>query len=177
VPDANSGKSQSKPSLPGRLWKWIDRRTGADKILRSSLDEPVPGGARFAYVFGSGLLFIFLSQIVTGLCLALYYVPSPFAAHASVAYIVKEVAAGSFLRSLHSYGSTAMLVVLLLHFLQTLLYGSYKGKRELLWIAGGTLALLVLGMAFTGYLLVVGSECVCCWRRRHGHCWGGAIHW
>jgi ubiquinol-cytochrome c reductase cytochrome b subunit len=153
VPDANSEKSQSKPSLPRRLWKWIDRRTEADKILRGSLDEPIPGGGRFAYVFGSGLLFIFLSQIITGLCLALYYVPSPFAAHASVAYIVKEVAAGSFLRSLHSYGSTAMLVVLLLHFLQTLLYGSYKGKRELLWIAGGTLALLVLGMAFTGYFL------------------------
>jgi ubiquinol-cytochrome c reductase cytochrome b subunit len=153
VPDANSEKSQNKPSLPGRLWKWIDRRTGADKVLRNSLDEPVPGGARFAYVFGSALLFIFLSQIVTGLCLALYYVPSPLNAHVSVAYIVKEVAAGSFLRSLHSYGSTAMLVVLLLHFLQTLLYGSYKGKRELLWIAGCALALLVLGMAFTGYFL------------------------
>jgi ubiquinol-cytochrome c reductase cytochrome b subunit len=153
VPDANSEKSQNKPSLPGRLWKWIDRRTGADKVLRNSLDEPVPGGARFAYVFGSGLLFIFLSQIITGLCLALYYVPSPLNAHSSVAYIVKEVAAGSFLRSLHSYGSTAMLVVLLLHFLQTLLYGSYKGKRELLWIAGCALALLVLGMAFTGYFL------------------------
>jgi ubiquinol-cytochrome c reductase cytochrome b subunit len=152
-PDANSEKSQSKPSLPGRLWKWIDRRTGADKILRNSLDEPVPGGARFAYVFGSGLLFIFISQIITGLCLALYYVPSPLNAHSSVAYIVKEVAAGSFLRSLHSYGSTAMLVVLLLHFLQTLLYGSYKGKRELLWIAGCVLALLLLGMAFTGYFL------------------------
>jgi ubiquinol-cytochrome c reductase cytochrome b subunit len=135
------------------LWKWIDRRTGADKILRNSLDEPVPGGARFAYVFGSGLLFIFISQIITGLCLALYYVPSPLNAHSSVAYIVKEVAAGSFLRSLHSYGSTAMLVVLLLHFLQTLLYGSYKGKRELLWIAGCVLALLLLGMAFTGYFL------------------------
>ena len=153
MPDANSEKSQNKPSLPGRLWKWIDRRTGADKVLRNSLDEPVPGGARFAYVFGSGLLFIFLSQIITGLCLALYYVPSPLNAHSSVAYIVKEVAAGSFLRSLHSYGSTAMLVVLLLHFLQTLLYGSYKGKRELLWIAGCALALLVLGMAFTGYFL------------------------
>jgi len=152
-PDANSEKSQSTPSLPGRLWKWIDRRTGADKILRNSLDEPVPGGARFAYVFGSGLLFIFISQIITGLCLALYYVPSPLNAHSSVAYIVKEVAAGSFLRSLHSYGSTAMLVVLLLHFLQTLFYGSYKGKRELLWIAGCALALLLLGMAFTGYFL------------------------
>jgi ubiquinol-cytochrome c reductase cytochrome b subunit len=153
VPDPNPEKDLGRPSLPGRLWKWIDQRTGADQTLRSNLDEPIPGGARFAYVFGSALLFIFLSQIVTGICLALYYVPSPLAAHASVAYIVKEVAAGSFLRSLHSYGSTAMLVVLLLHFLQTLLYGSYKGKRELLWIAGCTLALLVLGMAFTGYLL------------------------
>ena len=74
-------------------------------------------------------------------------------AHASVAYIVKEVAAGAFLRSLHSYGSSAMIVVLVLHFLQTFLYGSYKGKRELLWISGCTLSLLVLGMAFTGYLL------------------------
>jgi ubiquinol-cytochrome c reductase cytochrome b subunit len=153
MPNANPEKSGSRPSLLGRLWKWIDQRTGADRILRQSLDEPIPGGARFAYVFGSALLFIFFSQIVTGICLALYYVPSPLTAHASVAYIVKEVAAGSFLRSLHSYGSTAMLVVLLLHFLQTLLYGSYKGKRELLWIAGCTLALLVLGMTFTGYLL------------------------
>ena len=152
-PDENPEKELERPSLPGRLWKWLDQRTGADQTLRSNLAEPIPGGARFAYVFGSALLFIFLSQIVTGICLALYYVPSPLAAHASVAYIVKEVAAGSFLRSLHSYGSTAMLVVLLLHFLQTLLYGSYKGKRELLWIAGCTLALLVLGMAFTGYLL------------------------
>jgi len=153
TPDANFEKSQAKSGLSDRLWKWIDQRTGVDRILRSSLDEPVPGGARFAYVFGSALLFIVVSQIVTGLCLALYYVPSPFAAHASVSYIVKEVAAGSFLRSLHSYGSTAMLVVLLLHFLQTFLYGSYKGKRELLWIAGCILALLVLGMTFTGYLL------------------------
>ena len=153
MPDPNSEKNGSRPGLLGRLWKWIDQRTGVDQILRQSLDEPIPGGARFAYVFGSALLFIFLSQIVTGICLALYYVPSPLAAHASVAYIVKEVAAGSFLRSLHSYGSTAMLIVLLLHFLQTILYGSYKGKRELLWIAGCTLALLVLGMTFTGYLL------------------------
>jgi ubiquinol-cytochrome c reductase cytochrome b subunit len=87
------------------------------------------------------------------MCLALYYAPSPMTAHASVAYIVKEVAAGAFLRSLHSYGSSAMIVVLLLHFLQTFLYGAYKGKRELLWISGCTLSLLVLGMAFTGYLL------------------------
>src|SRR5664279_3579549 len=142
-----------RPSLVRRIWSWVDRRTGAGQILRSSLDEPIPGGARFAYVFGSALLFIFISQIVTGLCLALYYSPSPMTAHASVAYIVKEVAAGAFLRSLHSYGSSAMIIVLLLHFLQTFLYGAYKGKRELLWISGCTLSLFVVGMAFTGYLL------------------------
>src|ERR1700674_3636797 len=153
MPDAKPEEARNGLSPPGRLWKWFDQRTGADQILRSSLDEPIPGGARFAYVFGSALLFIFMSQMVTGLCLALYYVPAPMTAHVSVAYIVKEVAAGSFLRSLHSYGSSAMVVVLLLHFVQTLLYGSYKGKRELLWISGCTLALLVLGMAFTGYLL------------------------
>lgn len=153
MPEVNSERDQSGPSPLGRLWQWTDQRTGADRILRQSLGEAIPGGARFAYVFGSALLFIFISQIVTGTCLALYYVPAPMTAHVSVAYIIKEVAAGSFLRSLHSYGSSAMVVVLLLHFLQTFLYGSYKGKRELLWISGCTLSLLVLGMTFTGYLL------------------------
>ncbi|MGB8129307.1 MAG: cytochrome b N-terminal domain-containing protein [Candidatus Angelobacter sp.] len=142
---------QTRPQ--GRAWKWFDRRTGVNEILHKSLDEPIPGGARFAYVFGSGLLFLFISQIITGICLTLYYVPSAESAHVSVAYMVKEVSAGSFLRSLHAYGASAMIVVLILHFLQTFLYGSYKGKRELLWISGGVLSLLILGMAFTGYLL------------------------
>ena len=137
----------------GRLFRWIDKRTGLDTILKVSLDEPIPGGARWAYVFGSGLLFLFISQVITGICLAVYYVPSAQNAHVSVAYITKEVAAGDFLRSLHYYCSSAMVIVLLLHFLQTFLYGAYKGRRELLWISGGTLALLVTGMAFTGYLL------------------------
>jgi ubiquinol-cytochrome c reductase cytochrome b subunit len=140
-------------SLGKRIFHWMDRRAGVDKLMKESLDEPIPGGARFAYVFGSGLLFIFISQIITGLCLALYYVPSAETAHTSVAYITKEVAAGAFLRSLHYYGSSAMIIVLVLHFLQTFLYGSFKGRRELLWISGATLSLFVLGMGFTGYLL------------------------
>ena len=140
-------------SLSKRIFHWMDRRAGIDKLMKESLDEPIPGGARYAYVFGSGLLFIFISQIITGICLALYYVPSAETAHTSVAYITKQVAAGAFLRSLHYYGSSAMIIVLLLHFLQTFLYGSFKGRRELLWLSGATLSLLVLGMGFTGYLL------------------------
>ena len=136
-----------------RIFHWMDRRAGVDKLMKESLDEPIPGGARFAYVFGSGLLFIFISQIITGICLAIYYVPSAETAHTSVAYITKQVAAGAFLRSLHYYGSSAMIFVLVLHFLQTFLYGSFKGRRELLWMSGATLSLLVMGMGFTGYLL------------------------
>jgi ubiquinol-cytochrome c reductase cytochrome b subunit len=132
---------------------WLNRRTGLDDVLRTALYEPIPGGARLAYIFGSGLLFIFLSQIITGIFLALYYVPSADHAHTTVAYITKVVTAGSFLRSLHSYGASAMVIVLLLHLSQTYIYGAYKGRRELLWISGCALFGLVLGMAFTGYLL------------------------
>ena len=126
--------SASTAGLPQRLFRWLDKRTGVDGLMKESLDEPIPGGARLAYVFGSGLIFIFISQIITGICLAIYYVPSAETAHTSVAYISKQVAAGAFLRSLHYYGSSAMIIVLALHFLQTFLYGSFKGRRELLWM-------------------------------------------
>src|ERR1700730_19130111 len=65
----------------------------------------------------------------------------------------KEVSGGSFLRSIHSYGSSAIVIVLLLHIIQTFIYGSYKGRRELLWVVGWILFVLMLGMSFTGYLL------------------------
>jgi ubiquinol-cytochrome c reductase cytochrome b subunit len=136
-----------------RFWKWLDDRSGIDEMLHVALDEPIPGGARYAYIFGSGLLFVFLSQIITGTFLALYYVPSADHAHTTVAYITKEVAAGSFLRSLHVYGASAMVIIALLHICQTFLYGSFKGRREMVWLSGCVLFALVLGMAFTGYLL------------------------
>jgi ubiquinol-cytochrome c reductase cytochrome b subunit len=143
----------SKESRKTGLFGWFDQRTGFDGLLRESLDEPIPGGARFAYVFGSALLFIFISQVITGVFLALYYVPSADHAHTTVAYITKEVTSGSFLRSVHAYGSSAMVILLLLHVTQTFLYGSYKGRRELLWLSGCVLFALILCMAFTGYLL------------------------
>jgi quinol-cytochrome oxidoreductase complex cytochrome b subunit/cytochrome c5 len=144
-----TGQQESARGLLG----WFNRRTGLDSLLRTALYEPIPGGARFAYIFGSGLLFIFISQVITGVFLALYYVPSADHAHTTVAYITKTVTAGAFLRSLHAYGSSAMVIVLLLHLSQTYLYGAYKGRREILWLSGCFLFALILGMAFTGYLL------------------------
>src|SRR6202790_4850558 len=145
-------QSSARQAAAG-IWGWLNHRTGLDSLLRTALYEPIPGGARLAYVFGSGLLFIFISQVITGVFLALYYVPSADHAHTTVAYITKAVTAGSFLRSLHTYGASAMVVVLLLHLSQTYFFGSYKGPREILWLSGCILFALVLGMAFTGYLL------------------------
>src|SRR4030095_8467799 len=138
---ADEDQSNQQPIHPyssrrQRLYRWIDRRTGIGHLLHEALDEPIPGGARWAYVFGSVLLFLFISQTITGIFLALYYVPSADRAHTTVAYIVKEVTGGSFLRSLHAYGSSAIVIVVLLHLTQTYLYGAYKGRRELLWMSG-----------------------------------------
>src|SRR6202790_2578568 len=135
------------------IWSWLDGLTGVDAVLCSALYESIPGGVRFAYVFGFGLLFIIISQVITGIFLALYYVFSADHTNTTVSYITKAVTAGSFLRSLHAYGASAMIIVLLLHLSQTYIYGAYKGPRELLWVSGCVLFALVLGMAFTGYLL------------------------
>jgi len=147
----NMDSSEQKPA--SGMWAWLNHRTGVDDLLKTALYEPIPGGARFAYIFGSGLLFIFISQVITGVFLALYYVPSADHAHTTVAYITKAVTAGSFLRSLHAFGSSALVIVLLLHLSQTYIYGAYKGRREILWLSGCVLFALILGMAFTGYLL------------------------
>ena len=132
---------------------WVDQRTGLNALLKKALGEPIPGGARLAYIFGSGLIFIFILQAITGVFLTLYYVPSADHAYSTVSYITKEVTSGSFLRSLHAYGSSAMVIILILHVTQTIIYGAYKRQRELLWLSGCFLSVLILGMAFTGYLL------------------------
>jgi len=149
----SSPKSTDDPNIATKLDNWLDQRTGIDSILHETLDEPIPGGARWAYIFGSGLLFLFVSQVITGVFLSLYYVPSSDHAHTVVSYIVKVVTSGSFIRSIHAYGSSGIIILLLLHIGQTILYGSYKGRRELLWLSGCILLALMLGMAFTGYLL------------------------
>lgn len=135
------------------LFNWIDERTAISTLWSSLMDEEIPGGARWEYVFGSGLLFVFATQVLTGILLLFYYVPSTDHAHTSVAYIQKEVFLGSYIRGFHYYGANTMLILLVLHFLQTFLWGAYKKKRELLWIVGLLLFLLILGFLFTGYLL------------------------
>jgi ubiquinol-cytochrome c reductase cytochrome b subunit len=136
-----------------QAYEWLDERTGIKQVTSELLDEPIRGGARFAYVFGSVLLFLFGIQVATGIFLSMYYVPSADHAHASVAYIQKAVPGGWLLRGLHHYGASAMVVLAVVHLAQAYFFGAYKNKRELLWGAGVVMLLMVLAFSFTGYLL------------------------
>jgi ubiquinol-cytochrome c reductase cytochrome b subunit len=132
---------------------WLDNRTGFRGVIRAALEEPIPGGARWAYVMGSGLAFTFGLQVLTGILLAMYFSPSATDAWASVWYIQTQVTWGNVVRGLHHFGSSAMVVLLVLHMVQVFVFGAYKRPRELNWVVGVLLLFVVLGFALTGYLL------------------------
>lgn len=132
---------------------WIDERTGIRKLVGEALDEPVPGGARVRYVFGSVLTYLFMQQVVLGILLATYYSPSASDAWASTAYIQDRVAGGWFLRGLHHHGSSMMVVVTIMHLCQVVIAGAYRKPREFNWWTGLLMGGLVLAFALTGYLL------------------------
>ena len=117
------------------------------------LDEPVTGGARWAYVFGSALTLVFVLQLVTGLLLMTVYAPSATTAWASVHYISNRLAGGWIIRGLHHFGSQAMVVLLGAHLLQVAIFGAYKRPREMNWFLGLALLAVTLGFSLTGYLL------------------------
>ena len=136
-----------------QLDRAIDERIGHRKLIDEALNEPIRGGASWAYIFGSATLILFMVQVATGLVLAMYYSPSATDAWASVAYIEREVALGSVVRGLHHHAAGAMVVMAVLHMLQVVLYGAYKAPREANWLTGLALFGLVLAFALTGYLL------------------------
>lgn len=139
--------------MANSLYEWLDARLKLKPLGHTLLDEPIPGGASWIYVFGSATLFLFLLQAMTGMFLALYYVPSPDSAYDTVQFIQHEVSYGWFVRGLHHWGASAVMVAIGLHLLQVYLYGAYKRPRELMWMVGVALLLLMMAFGFTGYLL------------------------
>jgi len=137
----------------GRLADFLDDRTGFRALVHEALFERVPGGARWRYVWGSTLVFAFMTQVVTGLFLWANYAPSAQTAWESVFYIQHEMTGGWLLRGIHHVMAQAMVVLLALHLLQVVIDGAYKAPREVNFWLGLVLMMLVLGMALTGYLL------------------------
>jgi ubiquinol-cytochrome c reductase cytochrome b subunit len=139
--------------MASRIFEWLDSRLNLKSVERTLLDEPIPGGASWIYVFGSATLFLFVLQAITGMFLAIYYAPTPDHAYDSVQYIETQVTFGWFVRGLHHWGASGMVMAVGLHMLQVFLYGAYKPPRELMWMVGVVLLLVVMAFAFTGYLL------------------------
>jgi Cytochrome b subunit of the bc complex len=133
---------------------WFEQRLQLAGPIGETMAHPVPRQtASWAYVFGSAALTVLVLQIVTGILLALIYVPSAGEAWSSLQTLNHEIALGWFIRALHGWGSNFMIAIVLIHMVQVFLFGAHKFPRELTWIVGVVLLLMTLGMAFTGQVL------------------------
>jgi menaquinol-cytochrome c reductase cytochrome b subunit len=132
---------------------WLEERTGASTFLRGFLYRKVPKGTNWFYTLGTATMFAFLSQAVTGVFLAMYYEPDATRAYESASRITNEVFLGEFVRGMHKWGSTVMIVLIFVHMGRVFFFGAYKYPRELNWVIGVVLLVLTLMMGLTGYLL------------------------
>ncbi len=138
--------------MAARFVNWLDERLAWRSVWGSIFVRKIPR-VNWLYTLGSATLLAAINQIVTGILLTIYYVPTPDHAYESVQYITNEVNAGWFIRGLHHWGASAMVVLAFLHMLRIIYHGAYKYPREVTWLTGVFLLLITLGFGFTGYLL------------------------
>lgn len=143
-----------------KIYDWIDERVDITPLWRDVADHEVPEHVNpahhfsaFVYCFGGLTFFVVVIQILSGMFLTMYYVPDIENAWKSVYYLQTEVAHGQIVRGMHHWGSSVLIVMLLLHTVRVFFQGAYKKPRELNWIVGVLLFFIVLGLGFTGYLL------------------------
>ena len=150
--------SSENQGAGARLLAWVDARFPLTKMINEHAAEYyAPKNFNFWYLFGVLSLVVLVIQLVTGIFLTMNYKPSAADAFASVEYIMRDVQWGWLIRYMHSTGASAFFVVVYLHMFRGLLYGSYKPPRELLWIFGMLIYLVLMGEAFMGYLLPWGQ--------------------
>ncbi len=138
--------------MASKLGAWLDERSGWRQVWEVIFLRKIPK-VNWFYTLGSATLFVAINQMITGILLTIYYVPTPDHAYDSVQYITGQVPAGWFIRGLHHWGASAMVVLVVLHLLRVLIFGAYKYPREMTWITGVFLLLVTVGFGFTGYLL------------------------
>lgn len=145
--------------LGEKLWNWWDSRfpTAAIEYKKHMSEYYAPKNFNFWYFFGSLALLVLVIQIVTGIFLVMHYKPDATLAFASVEYIMRDVPWGWLIRYMHSTGASAFFVVVYLHMYRGLIYGSYRKPRELVWIFGCAIFLMLMAEAFFGYLLPWGQ--------------------
>jgi len=144
--------------LADKALNWIDARFPLSATWKAHVSEYyAPKNFNFWYAFGSLALLVLVIQIVTGIFLVMHYKPDATLAFASVEYIMRDVPWGWLVRYMHSTGASAFFIVVYLHMVRGLLYGSYRKPRELVWLFGVGIFLCLMGEAFFGYLLPWGQ--------------------
>ena len=142
----------------GGLLGWIDQRFPLTKLWKSQVAEYyAPKNFNFWYYFGVLSLVVLANQLITGIFLTMQYKPSAAEAFASIEYIMRDVDGGWLIRYMHSTGASAFFIVIYLHMFRALLYGSARKPRELIWIFGCLIFLLLMAEAFMGYVLPWGN--------------------
>ena len=140
------------------LLNWIDSRFPLTETWNKHIAEYyAPKNFNFFYFFGSLAMLCLVLQIVTGIFLTMHYKPDAEMAFASVEYIMRDVPGGWFIRYMHSTGASMFFIVIYLHMFRGLIYGSFKGPRELVWLIGMLIYLALMAEAFMGYLLPWGQ--------------------
>ena len=141
-----------------QFMQWVDDRFPATKVWNEHLAEYyAPKNFNFWYFFGSLALLVLVNQILTGIWLTMNYNPSGEGAYASVEFIMRDVEWGWLLRYMHSTGASAFFLVVYLHMFRGLIYGSFRKPRELVWLFGMIIFVLLMAEAFMGYLLPWGN--------------------
>ena len=140
------------------LGRWFESRLPIVGLVHSSfVAYPTPRNLNYLWAFGAILSFMLVSQIVTGIILAMHYVPSSALAFDSIEHIMRDVNYGWLIRYLHTNGASMFFFAVYVHIFRGLYYGSYKAPREVLWILGVIIYLLMMATAFMGYVLPWGS--------------------
>ncbi|HJN37953.1 MAG TPA: cytochrome b N-terminal domain-containing protein [Gammaproteobacteria bacterium] len=140
------------------IGRWIEKRLPLGSFIYQHLSHYyAPKNLNFWYYFGSLSLLVLVNQIISGIFLLMYYVPTAEGAFASVEFISREVQYGWLIRYLHTTGASAFFIVIYLHMFRALMYGSYRKPRELLWLIGMLLFILLMAEAYTGYVLPWGQ--------------------
>jgi menaquinol-cytochrome c reductase cytochrome b subunit len=142
---------------------WMEDRTGIVTMLEHFLYEPVPKRGKWLYTLGSATLFLITLQFLTGILLLFYYVPSTEEAWDSIYYMMTDVYFGPLIRGIHFWSANILVVVIGLHMCRTFFSGAYKAPREINWVVGVVLILLVTILAFTGYALRWDAEGFWAW--------------
>ena len=148
------------PNAPAaeKLLNWVDNRFPASKLFKEHMSEYyAPKNFNFFYIFGALSVLVLVIQIVTGIFLVMHYKPDAALAFGSVEYIMRDVPWGWLIRYMHSTGASAFFLVVYLHMFRGLIYGSYRKPRELIWLFGCGIFLVLMAEAFMGYLLPWGQ--------------------